>query len=156
MEKNKLAVLGIVSRIEGELQNIKEFKSELDSIRDKKGLIYKRSRGSVLHDFYNCCERVFKEIAVELNQGYEESERWHKNLLRRMTIPIKGIRPQVISEELATDLDEYLAFRYLFRSIYGFELKGDRIDRLAERFEWVSERFVQEIEKFMRHLQESL
>lgn len=92
MEKNKLAVLGIISRIEGELQNIKEFKSELDSIRDKKGVIYKRSRGSVLHDFYNCCERVFKEIAVELNQGYEESERWHKSLLHRMTIPIKGIR----------------------------------------------------------------
>ena len=25
-----------------------------------------------------------------------------------------------------------------FRSIYGFELKGDRIGRLTERFEWVS------------------
>lgn len=156
MERNKLALLGIISRIEGELQNIKEFKSELDSIRDKKGVIYKRSRGSVLHDFYNCCERVFKEIAVELNRGYEGTEKWHKDLLHRMTIPIKGVRPRVISEELAADLDEYLAFRHVFRSIYGFELKGDRIDRLAERFESISKRFVEEIETFLGRLQQEL
>lgn len=65
----------------------------------------------------------------------------------RMTIPIKEIRPHVISEELAADLDEYLAFRHLFRSIYGFELKGDRIDRLAEKFGSVSKKFVGYLEK---------
>ena len=156
MEKDKLALLEIISRIEGELQNLKELESELDSIKNKKGVIYKRSRGSILHDFYNCCERIFKEIAIELNQGYEGTEKWHKTLLYRMTIPIKEIRPRVISEELAADLDEYLAFRHLFRSIYGFELKGDRIDRLAERFELVSKKFVEEIEKFLGYLQKEL
>ena len=89
MEKDKLALLEIISRIEGELQNLKELRSQLDSIKDKRGVIYKRSKGSILHDFYNCCERIFKEIAIELNQGYAESEKWHKILLYRMTIPIR-------------------------------------------------------------------
>lgn len=62
----------------------------------------------------------------------------------------------MISEELAADLDEYLAFRHFFRSIYGFELKGDRIDRLAEKFELVSKKFVEEIEKFLGYLQKEL
>jgi len=42
------------------------------------------------------------------------------------------------------------------RSIYGFELKGDRIDRLAERFESVSKKFLEEIGKFLGYLQERL
>lgn len=62
-----------------------------------------------------------------------------------MTISITGVRPVVITEELAADLDEFLAFRNMFRNIYGFELKGDRIDRLTERFDNVSNRFEMEI-----------
>jgi hypothetical protein len=73
-----------------------------------------------------------------------------------MTIPLKDIRPQVISEELAAELDEYLAFRHLFRSIYGFELKGDRIDHLAEKFGGVSRRFAEEMGAFLEHLRKEL
>ncbi len=156
MKKDRLALLTIISEIERELKNLKDFQSELDSIRNKSGITYTRSRGSILHDFYNCCQRIFKKIAIEINEGYEETERWHRALLYRMTIPMKDIRPQVISEELAADLDEYLAFRHLFRSIYGFELKGDRIDRLAERFGVVSRRFAEEIGEFLEYLRKEL
>jgi hypothetical protein len=156
MKKDRLTVLAIASEIEREIENLKELQSELRSIRDKSDIIYTRAKGSILHDFYNCCERIFKRIAIEINEGYEETERWHKALLYRMTIPLKGIRPQVISEELAADLDEYLAFRHLFRSIYGFELKGDRIGRLADRFEIISQRFIKEIEVFLEYLRKEL
>jgi len=132
MKKDRLTLLTIVSEIEREIENVKELQSELRSITDKRGIIYTRSKGSILHDFYSGCERTFKKIAIEVNEGYEETERWHKALLYRMTIALKDIRPQVISEELAADLDEYLGFRHLFRSIYGFELKGDRIDGLVK------------------------
>lgn len=44
----------------------------------------------------------------------------------------------------------------LFRNIYGFELKGDRIDHLAEKFESVSKKFVEEIKKFLGYLQKEL
>ena len=58
-----------------------------------------------------------------------------------MTIEIKSIRPQVISEDLAAELDDYLSFRHVFRNIYGFELKGERLDRLVAKFDRVSINF---------------
>ncbi len=68
----------IIAEIERELQNLQEFHSELAKIKSEKDIIFKRSMGSILHDFYNCCERVFKKIAIEINAGYEDTPKWHK------------------------------------------------------------------------------
>lgn len=155
MKKDKVILLEIISQIEKELSNLKELESELNSIRDKRDIISRRAKGSILHDFYNYSERIFKKISIEINEGYDETERWHKALLYRMTIPLKQIRPPAISEELAAGLDEYLAFRHLFRSIYGFELKGNRIDHLAEKFGLVNRKLKEEIEKFLQYLKEN-
>ena len=70
-----------------------------------------------------------------------------------MTLPLARIRPAVISEELAADLDEYLAFRHVFRNIYGFELKGDRVVRLADRLDDVATKFKREIGMFCQFLE---
>ena len=152
----KNALIGIISGIEKELQNLNDLRDELERIKPEKELVFKRSKGSILHDSYNCCERIFKRIAIEINGGYEDTEKWHKSLLYRMTIPIEGLRPRVLSDELAADLDEFLAFRHLFRNIYGFELKGDRIDTLTEKFEGVVDRFRKEIEDFVVFLKEEV
>ncbi|MBI5194721.1 MAG: hypothetical protein HZA10_00195 [Nitrospirae bacterium] len=146
----------IISEIEKELENINEFRKELMKIKSENSITFRRSIGSILHDFYNCCERVFKKTASGINGSYEDSDKWHKSLLVRMTIPIKDIRPAVISEELAAELDEYLSFRHVFRNIYGFELKGDRIKYLAEKFDNVAERFISEIKKFLIFLSKEL
>ena len=152
----KGTILGIISGIEKELENLVELRGEMQRVRLEKEIVFQRSKGSILHDFYNCCERVFKKIAIEMNSGYEDSEKWHKNLLYQMTIPIAGIRPRVISDELAADLDEFLAFRHLFRNIYGFELKGDRIDYLVGKFERVAEEFRREAQDFLTFLRNNL
>lgn len=152
----KERLLEIISEIENELRNLQELRSELKKIIAEKDIVFKRSKGSILHDFYNCCERVFKRISVEMNGGFDDTEKWHKNLLYKMTISLEGLRPQVLSEELAADLDEFLAFRHLFRNIYGFELKGDRIDILAEKFENVAGRFEKEIRLFIEFLRKEL
>ncbi len=142
-------ILEITSTIKKELENLHELMHEMQSIRDEKSIKFKRSKGSILHDFYNCCERVFKKIAIDINGGYENSEKWHKALLYKMTFPIEGIRPRVISDELAAELDEYLSFRHVFRNIYGFELKGERIDYLSNKFESVAKKFIDETNIFM-------
>ena len=152
----KKRLIEIISEIERDLQALQELRSELKRIKSEKDIIFMRSKGSILHDFYNCCERIFKKIAIEMNGGYEDTEKWHKNLLYRMTIQMEGLRPAVISEELAADLDEFLAFRHLFRNIYGFELKGDRIEYLAKKFKKVSENFEKEIREFIVFLRKEL
>lgn len=111
-----------------------------------------RVLGSVLQDFYNSCERVFKRVSSEINGGHYEGESWHKELLYRMTIPVAGVRPALLSEELAAVLDEYLAFRHVFRNIYGFELKGERVVRLSAGLDRVASRFSEEVSSFLRRL----
>lgn len=137
----------IKALIMSELSNIDKLKEEL--ILYKKDTESRRVKGSILHDFYNICERIFKLIAKEINGDFEAGEHWHKQLLYRMTLELKDIRPSVISKELAASLDEFLTFRHLFRNIYGFELMGDRLDRLVERFFPIAERFKKEIEDFL-------
>lgn len=128
----------------------------MKEIKKEKSIIFRRSMGSILHDFYNCCERIFKKIAIDINGGYEDTEKWHKALLFKMTIPIKGIRPSVISEELAAELDEYLSFRHVFRNIYGFELKGKRISYLSGKFDKIADKFIKEITGFLAYLDKEL
>ncbi len=67
-----------------------------------------------------------------------------------LTIEIKNVRPPVISEQMAADLNDFLQFRHLFRNIYGFELKSDLLDRLVEKFDRTASRFVQEIKDFLK------
>lgn len=153
---DKDIIRGIIAEVEKEIESLYELKKELAQIKSEESIIFKRSIGSILHDFYNCCERIFKKIAIDVNGGYEESDKWHKALLFRMTLPIKDIRPAVITEELAAELDDYLSFRHVFRNIYGFELKGDRINYLAERFDKIADRFISEIKIFLIFLNKEL
>ncbi len=117
-----------------------------------KGAPNSRVLGSVLHDFYTCCERVFKRVASEINGAHYQGDAWHKELLFRMTIPVDGVRPALISDDLAAELDEYLSFRHVFRNIYGFELKGGRVVRLSTSLDRVGLRFEQEVRAFLRAL----
>jgi hypothetical protein len=144
----------IVLSVEGELDHLGELEREMVSVGTADSTIIRRARGSILHDFYNCCERIFKSIAVEVNGGYQEQEQWHKALLHRMTLPLGELRPAVLSREVAADLDDYLSFRHAFRNIYGFELRGERVMYLSGRFPAVAERFTREIRSFLNVLEE--
>jgi hypothetical protein len=131
-----------------ELSNIDRLKDELKLYVDDAEA--RRAKGSILHDFYNICERIFKLITKEINGDFEAGEHWHKQLLYRMTLELKDIRPALISKELAASLDEFLTFRHLFRNIYGFELMGDRLNRLVEKFFTTADQFKKEIEDFIK------
>jgi len=79
-------------------------------------------------------------------------QQWHKKLLYQMTMNIEDVRPPVISKKLAAELDEYLAFRHLFRNIYGFELESKRLDKLIEKFPDTVELLFKEINDFLKKL----
>lgn len=141
-----------VAEIENEINNIDKLNSELKKVLTEQPIFSERIKASIFHDFYNSCERIFKKIATVINGGFVDQDRWHKELLYHMTMEIKDIRPRVISDELAAELDDYLAFRHLFRNIYGFELKGNRLSRLTEKFENICNIFRKEITDFLRKL----
>lgn len=155
MKNNKDFWIEFKSEIKNELTNIDKLEKELtDALKLKENNSKYRIIGSIIHDFYNCCERIFKKITVEINGGFEETEKWHKKLLYQMTIRIEDIRPRVITEELAAELDDYLSFRHAFRNIYGFELKGDRVKRLSKKFKGIAEKFDSEILNFLDKMEQ--
>ena len=122
--------------IERELQNLKRLTLELDTIlatTSENTVIKVRAAGSVIHDFYTGVEKIFRQIATRVDQDLPAGDDWHVQLLQRMSVPLEEIRPQVIDNPLERNLEEYLRFRHLFRNIYGFELKWERCQPLAER-----------------------
>ncbi len=152
MTENEAALEETVASIKKELENVEGLRTEIvaELAREQRNV---RVLGSILHDFYNSCERIFKRICSELNGGLYQSDRWHKELLYRMTIAVEDLRPIVISEELAAELDDYLSFRHVFRNIYGFELKGERLMRLAEKFDRVSLQLIDEVRAFLAEIE---
>lgn len=151
MRRNESEKNEIISFIEEELSNITQLLDEISECKDNSR-VYRRAKGSILHDFYNACERIFETIARRINGGLSLTPQWHKKLLYQMTIEIKGVRPAVLSKTLAAELDEYLAFRHLFRNIYGFELESERLDKLVEKFAKTAKSFQQEIQGFIDKL----
>ncbi|MFN3531606.1 MAG: hypothetical protein ACK41Q_03700 [Candidatus Brocadia sp.] len=131
-----------------------ELNELLGKLEDKeKSTFDLRAIGSILHDFYCGIERIFERIAKELNGGVPEGTNWHRQLLRDMTLDIKGVRPPVISEELEKMLSEYLRFRHVFRNIYGFSLEWRFMEGLVERLPFILNTLKKEIEAFCAFLE---
>ncbi|HHY91938.1 MAG TPA: hypothetical protein GX511_01195 [Firmicutes bacterium] len=89
-----------------------------------------RALGSVLHDFYVAVENIFETIAREIDESLPSDPAWHVALLKQMTLVVPELRPAVIGKTTAAKLDQYRAFRHVFRNVYGFNLDSDRLRRL--------------------------
>lgn len=108
-----------------------------------------RALGSMVHDFYTACERIFERVAVYLGPGLPAGENWHITLLRSMESEIEGKRPAVLEHKLAARLLDYLRFRHLFRHTYGYELEWDKLQALVERLETTKTLLGQQLDKFV-------
>ena len=88
--------------------------------------------GYLLHNFYNGCENIFRSIALFFENDLGPRT-WHKDLLKRMRIEVQGYRPKVIDIELFNLLDDFRAFRHMFRHTYAFELDWEREQLVAKK-----------------------
>ena len=92
----------LAAEIESELATMAALAAEFASAPQEDNSYAIRARGSMLHDFYNCVERVFLRIARELNGGVPRGEQWHRDLIDSMALEISGVRPAVVDRRLAT------------------------------------------------------
>ena len=123
----------LAAEIEAELATMAALADEFASAPPADDRYAIRARGSMLHDFYNCVERVFLRIARELNGGVPRGEQWHRDLIDNMALEIPGVRPAVVDRGLADVLGEYLRFRHVFRDVYGGVLVAHRMALLEDR-----------------------
>lgn len=67
-------------------------KKLLENDEEDRSFIEVRAAGSILHDFYSGIEKIFRRVAVAMNNKLPKNEDWHKELLSQMAEPIAGIR----------------------------------------------------------------
>lgn len=150
MNKDSMVLIRIRREIEDELVSLERLPQEYASIPSHiDEWIRLRTKASLLHDFYTGLERLFSRIAQELNGGVPNTEQWHRDLLKDMSLDLEGIRPPVISNALFGDLLPYLRFRHLFRNLYGFELDWDKMSALDHDFPAVAARSFSEVRSFL-------
>ena len=88
--------------------------------------------GGLVHDLYTGLEKAFGSISPELNGVEREGATWHRELLHAMTLELGDVRPAVLRRDLEAPLAELLRFRHLYRNLYSFDLRWDRVRALAE------------------------
>lgn len=146
--------------IRDELENLKQLSMEYSSIEklmkltDEEVTFFdKAATGYFLHNFYNGCENIFGMI----DRFFENDlgpQSWHRDLLKRMKLEIPGYRPQLIDEESFRMLNEFRAFRHVFRHCYSFQLDWEREKTVAAKYQVAWKAFEEHVESFLGLLQE--
>jgi hypothetical protein len=149
----RLRLLRLVSELDRERRAISRVVAEAAeavALAGTRPLSSLEARGAadLLHDFYTGVEKSLELIAVSMDGGLPEGPHWHRRLLRCMSEAVPGVRPPVLGEATAADLDAYLRFRHVFRSLYGFELSWERLAPLLDDLARVSANLLRDLEVF--------
>ena len=126
--------LAAIDRIESHVSqfNIDDLSSaELDSL------------GYSLHNIYNALENCFVQISLSFENHVRDHTRWHRELLEKMFLNIKPLRPAVLPDQVRSLLGDLLGFRHLFRHAYEFKLDEGKTVALWSRW-WVENALVKE------------
>jgi predicted nucleotidyltransferase len=153
---NKYSVLiGQINQELKELQTlVKSNQRLLEKIKRTNDEDYLGTIALNLHSFYSGVERIFKQIAQTVDQSVPDQADWHRQLLRQMTASIPNIRPAFISQTTKIMLDEYCSFRHVVRNIYSINLKGDRVQQLAQQLTECYSLLQKDIEDFINIISE--
>jgi hypothetical protein len=147
----------LINEIKEEIKNLERLEKEMNSVLSDIGEepTFKdiRASASILHDFYSGIEKIFKRIALVIDNSLPQGENWHIELLSQMAKSFGNVRSRVVSEGLYEKLKDYLKFRHLFRHIYGFELKWERFKSIALSMSAVLDEFKENVRKFTQSLE---
>jgi len=83
-------------------------------------------------NLYSLMENYFLRIA-KCFENNVDALNWHRDLIRRMSLEIEGVRPAVLATEDVLPIDELRAFRHVFKPIYQSELDRQKLDIVDSR-----------------------
>jgi len=156
--KMKNGIVVLQTRIERELNQIRktvkrveEKLAEVSSSRPDDFTI--GGFANYVHSFYNGTENIFKLIAEYVDESRPQSAGWHRDLLSQMALELQGLRPAVLTAELAAVLEDYLKFRHFFRHSYGFDIDWDELKPKAEKLKPTFEKLETALQQFFTFLQ---
>jgi hypothetical protein len=91
------------------------------------------STGYWMHNLYCAFEDLFKLVSAFWENNLSVNGDYHVNLLKRMMIHIKDVRPPLLSKDSYEYLNELRGFRHVFRHAYGFGLDDERVAHLIRK-----------------------
>lgn len=125
----------LIGQIERELESLRQLVSQTDSLMQKVKATgdtdYLGTIALNLHGFYSGAERIFRDIATDLDGSLPDCSDWHRRLLRQMAANVVDIRPAVLNDSTLKALNELCAFRHVVRNIYSFDLIPEKVETLA-------------------------
>lgn len=104
-------------------------------------------------NLYNLMENYFLRIAKCFENNIDKLN-WHKDLIKRMSLEIEGVRPALLHIKDVPLIDELRAFRHVFRHIYQSELDLEKLKLVDTRTPKAVEVFRSAHDRFIDKLQQ--
>jgi len=147
-------LLGEVDKQEAVLAKITAFYD--DYLRTTSGLENRSAEqaivvSEVFANYYTCLETLFLRIS-QFFENALSADRWHQDLLHKMTLRVEGVREAVVSDATAAVLLELLKFRHFKRYYFQFEYDWDQLDYLRKKFEQVRTAVTADLDRFRTFL----
>lgn len=117
---------------------------------------YVESLALNLQSFYEGVESVFERVLDFSGEDKPSGPEWHMGMLERMSLPVKKLRPAVISLETAKELDAFRAFRHKVRHMYGFMIVPENVIAIAQKTKGGFEQLNSDLAMFMVFVEELL
>lgn len=111
------------------------------------GVIETSAASAMLHSFYTEIEKILKLIARDWDGHAPLSDSWHRDLLLQMSQGTTN-RPAVLSAKLVEVLNEFLAFRHLFRGASIALMRWNKLHSLVAKVDSTYEHARSELEAF--------
>src|SRR3972149_4423500 len=150
MDEERLTILK--SELLSQLDAIEDIYKKLEDRRKKRGKAGVESIGYQLHNLYCAFEDLFKIVAETFENHIQDKTKYHMELLKRMTVSIEGVRPQLLSQESYILLDNLRSFRHFFRHAYSYEIDVRKVRIVLDDAEKLRKIFKKNVEIFLESL----
>jgi uncharacterized protein YutE (UPF0331/DUF86 family) len=123
MERDQIA--GLTAELRAQLRLLERVHQRLED-RIAAGFDTSSQLDSVayqIHNLYCAAEDLLKLVAQAFENRIGTSGEWHRTLLLRMSEPVPGIRPALLSEELFDVMNRLRGFRHFVRHAYGTDIE---------------------------------
>ena len=121
--------ISVLGKINNYYNNYMDNEFDPDSKRTDHAIVI----SDLICNYYTCLETIF----LRISQFFENSllkEKWHQDLLEKMTLQIDGVRSAVITNETYNILLELLKFRHFKRYYFDFNYDWDKLDFIQKKF----------------------
>ncbi|MGF1601654.1 MAG: hypothetical protein ACFCU8_06480 [Thermosynechococcaceae cyanobacterium] len=148
----------LIARINHELNNLEKTvhraKTQVEKAERSGDADFYDAVALNLQKFYMGTERIFTEIAREIDAYSPSGSDWHKQLLQQMVLENDSVRPAVLSSETYQLLEmDYRGFRHVATHLYAFDLKTSRINELAKMLPDCLTLLRKDLQAFCQYLQ---